>query len=29
MLQILNVYKVPAKEHAAVDRRDAGEISVV
>ena len=28
MLQTLNVYKFPAKEHQAVDRWDAEEISV-
>ena len=25
---MLNVYKIPAKEHAVVDRRDGNEISV-
>ena len=28
ILQMLNVYKIPAKEHAVVDRRDPDEISV-
>ena len=29
ILQTLNVYKFPAKEHQAVDRWDADEISVL
>ena len=28
LLQTLNVYKIPAKEHQVVDRWDADEISV-
>ena len=28
MLQMLNLYKIPAKEHAVVDRRDVDEVSV-
>ena len=28
ILQMLNLYKIPKKGHAVVDRRDADEISV-